>query len=135
VDIITVPDTSSTNWNWSGLTPTTSQWRQFTFDNFGDATPNGCQYFHSYIQTVQFGHTRLISNRMKNEQRPKLVYVLSKEQEAAIADYFFHKKNVKSLRELVPILKSSVQGASNISLRVLGQWAASGRVIINPNFK
>lgn len=61
--------------------------------------------------------------------RPTLVYNLSEEQERAIVDYFFLQEKVKTLRELAPILRSSIQGASNIASRTLAQWAREGRVV------
>jgi hypothetical protein len=67
--------------------------------------------------------------------RPRLVCKLSAEQKRAFADYFFLKEDVKSLRDLAKVIGVSVQGASNISFRVLAQWAEEGRVIINPSFK
>lgn len=63
--------------------------------------------------------------------RPFKVFSLTDEQERAIVDYYFVRENVKSLRDLAPILNSSVQGASNISLQVLAQWARQGRLIPN----
>jgi hypothetical protein len=66
--------------------------------------------------------------------RPKLVYELSSEQAHAIADYYFYKRETKTLRQLATVLKLSVQGASNVSLRVLGQWAENGRLMMNPDF-
>lgn len=63
--------------------------------------------------------------------RPFKVFSLSREQELAILDYYFVRENVKSLRDLAPILKSSVQGASNISLQVLAQWARQGKLTPN----
>jgi hypothetical protein len=56
-------------------------------------------------------------------------YVLDDDQTNAIADYFFVREKVKTLRELAPILKSSVQRASDIAYRVLGQWAREGKII------
>lgn len=64
-----------------------------------------------------------------------MVYRLSPGQERAIADYYFLKSEVRSLRDLAKKLNISVQGASNISLRVLAQWVSEGRIVINPSFK
>lgn len=63
--------------------------------------------------------------------RPRLVYATTERQKRAIRDYFFTKIEVKSLRDLAPILECSVQGASNISLRVLADWAHTGEVSLS----
>lgn len=66
--------------------------------------------------------------------RPRLVYSLTAEHQIAIADYYFTKRKITNLRQLAKALCLSVQGASNVSLRVLAQWAEEGRIIINLNF-